>query len=221
MDGDFWINHNFFRIDNADEAKEKFHQILEAHIKINYEKDIKPTVDDKNETWGAGDYHPDLPLIASVIRELEIIIPKITTDYWGHHASIKKNKKLQAALLEEIEKDKIDEQNDALESAMEVDCTEHIAGFVDSRILANRNSEIARRQNEARKNLRTMPKRRKTRRRSPPPMVKTKETNHPRRMGSIEEDQDTGHPRDHTNTRRKKIRSNTIVPAASPAPAAT
>ena len=151
MDGDFWINHNFFRIDNADEAKEKFHQILEAHIKINYEKDTKPTVDDKNETWGAGDYHPDLPLIASVIRELEIIIPKITTDYWGHHASIKKNKKLQAALLEEIEKDKLDEQNDALESAMEVDCTEHIAGFVDSRILANRNSEIARRQNEARK----------------------------------------------------------------------
>lgn len=151
MDGDFWIKHNFFRSDKADEAKEKFYQILEAHIKINYEKDIKPTIDDKNETWGTGDYHPDSPLIASVIKDLEVIIPAITTDYWGYHASIQKNKKLQAALLEEIEKDKIDEQNEALESAMDVDPTEHIASFVDSRIQANRNSEIARRQNEARK----------------------------------------------------------------------
>ena len=65
--------------------------------------------------------HPDLQLVSWVAKELLVIMPRLTTEFWEYERKIDVERKLDADLDLILTKKKIDKVNETLADAMEID----------------------------------------------------------------------------------------------------
>ena len=65
--------------------------------------------------------HPDLGLVGWIREQLLIIIPRLTTEFWKHKKKIDIERKLDAKIDLLYTKKNIDEVNENLADAMEVE----------------------------------------------------------------------------------------------------
>jgi hypothetical protein len=152
-------------VPDSDEGVEQFYVALDAEYGTNFDATIKPkfqppaiSIEEAEAATEQGieiptPNHPDLHLVTWVGEQLTIIIPRLTTEFWAHERSIDAERKLDAKLNLLYQKKKVDDINDRLSEAMEIDGEGDavVRSVVRDEVRRQTDQQITARHKEARK----------------------------------------------------------------------